>query len=790
MTAPMTKKRTSDIVDIHYLASLFQKHYLAIGICIFVGLAISFFLNKTKHKVFEVKAQILISSEENTTSTISAQFMEGFGMFGGENNFQNEIQKLRSSVLIRRALNELNFYVSYYSHSRLSKEELYKNTPFVIVFDRTIAQPINLEINLEVIDKTGFKIRTKGEDVPLYNFSNDNIIQTVSELKIDKNARFGQTIHNEYLNFKLILNENVNIDDYPTKKFSFIIRDPKSLSRYYQSAMEIAPVDLESSVAELSIKSTVPQKDIDFINTLLDTYLERELEKKRYMSLKTIEYIDDQLNVIKDSLKIAEENLQRFRSNQGIMDVTVQSGRVYEQLRELEREKASVTVNYKYYQYINDYFELNKEFSDLIAPSAMGIEDPLLNNMIQELLQLNAERAGLIQNNQEKSPYLSKLNIQIENLKNTITENIKYILNTTEISLQDVNGRISELNREIRKLPETERELFGIERKFNLNDAIYTYLLEKRSEAQIAIASFLPDAEIVEPADVVGSGPISPKTRLNYFMGLLLGLILPLVFFRFKDTLSVRLKDVSEIEKFTSTPILAKIYKNNKKIELVVNNFPKSHIAESFRMLRTNLRYFLPKSKNSIISITSNFAQEGKSFLANNLSVALANANNSTILLGFDMRKPKVFERLNIKNEIGISSFLSEQANFEEVVQKTNIPNLDVITSGPIPPNPSELTASTRMNDLFSFLTEKYDYIIIDTPPVGLVSDTYLLLDQADLNIFVVRLNHSIKKESFAVLSELQDKKIKNLCLVVNELPLLRSSKYGYGYYDDRKGQN
>ncbi len=780
-------KNQKNQFDIEFLITVIRKHWLLLGLCTIIGLSVAFIYNKLKTPVYDVSSSLLISGESDNLSQIPTQIFEDMGFTSNNNNFQNELLLLRSTVLIGEALNNLNLQISYFHKKIFKTIELYKSSPFIVVFNQNHPQPVDIKIKIKILDENTFRISASEDDVNIFLYNTNTVFQKLPKFELDQTGSFGSNITSDYYDFKVILNENYSFEDYSPNKFLFIFHNPRNLAKAYKTALKVEPNDLESTVAILSMETTAPNKTIDFINSLTGVYLAKSLDKKVHMSVKTVEYIDSQLDAIQDSLRNAEESLQRFRTSNQVMDIGAKTGRIYDQLQELDREKASLSVQYKYYEYINDYFEKNKVYSDLIAPSAMGIEDPLLNNMIQELLQLNAERMSLMENNQEKSPYLKKLNIQIDNLKNTISENIKYIINTTEIALQDVNSRMRQLNNEINKLPKTERELFGYERKFNLNDAIYTYMLEKRAEAEIAKVSFLPDAEIMEPTDLTSNGAISPKKKLNYILGLLLGLFFPMSIIRIRDILNIKLVDASELERLTTIPILGKIYNNNKKLELVVNNFPKSHIAESFRMLRTNLHYFLPTDKNSIIVLTSSFAQEGKSFLSNNLAVSLATANHKTVLLSFDLRKPKIFERLNIKNEVGISSFLSEQTTFDQIVQKSNIENLNVITSGPIPPNPSELIASSKTNDLFSFLSGTYKYIIVDTPPVGLISDSYLLMDKADLNIYVVRQNHTIKKEMVSILNELKEKKIHNLCLLLNDIPLYGSSKYGYGYYEEEK---
>ena len=237
------------------------------------------------------------------------------------------------------------------------------------------------------------------------------------------------------------------------------------------------------------------------------------------------------------------------------------------------------------------------------------------------------------------------------------------------------------------------------------------------------------------------------------------------------------------VEKITDVPIIGQIYNNNKKVDQVVKAFPKSHVAESFRMIRSNLHYFVPSNASTTIAITSTFGQEGKSFISLNLGVSLASANYKTIILGFDLRKPRKFERLDINYSTGISSYLSNQANIEDIIQKTNIENLDIITSGEVPPNPSELIASSKTADLINILKENYNYIILDTPPIGLISDGYQLLNKADLNMYIVRQNHTLKNEFASVVNDLKEKQ-NNLCIVLNDIQIVRKTKYGYDYYE------
>ncbi|HJZ39119.1 MAG TPA: polysaccharide biosynthesis tyrosine autokinase [Bacteroidales bacterium] len=781
------QKRQRDLIDPDYYIALIRRFWRQVMICAVLGVAIAFMVNFFTIPVYRVGSSILIRDDENGIPATSSSMLQGFGIIPTENRFQNELVILQSSPLIEATVSKMNIAVSYFNKRRFVTRELYKTSPFVVILNQSHPQLISHRFAIKIIDDQTFRISIRGTDLELYSFDSQKVMDIVPEIRYSDVTTFDSTITTEYFSFKVIRNENFDPADSRSGKLSFELHSLKNLIRRYKLTLDIAPDDIETSVAALTLESTVPLKDIDFLQSLSQSYLDRNQDKKNHISVKTIEYIDNQLNIISDSLRTAEENLQRYRTRNQVMDISLKTGRIYDQMSDLESQKAELMVKYKYYQYINDYFSKNKEVSEeLIAPSSMGIDDPLLNNLIQELIQLNAERSRLIENNQEKSPYLRTLNIKIENLMNTISENIKYILNTAEISLQDINARIERLNFEVNKLPRTERELFGYERKFNLNDAIYTFLLEKRAEAQIAKASYLPDAEIIEPAGIMGSRPISPNKKLNLLLGLIFGLILPVAFIQAREILQNRISSRSDLERLTDVPVLGFVYKNNKAISNVVHSFPKSHIAESFRILRSGLDYFNNDKEKKTILITSTFGQEGKTFISVNLATSLALMKKRTVLVGFDLRKPMLFERLNLKNDNGLSSYLSGQEKLEKIIQKSGVENLDVITAGPIPPNPSELIASKKTDELLERLKEKYDYIFIDTPPIGILSDTYFLMDKADVNIYVVRENYTPKREFTTVINKLEEKNYKHLCIVYNDHQLVKKTRYGYDYYETK----
>lgn len=778
------RKNNNDIIDFRSILNLVANNWIVFSISIFIALILAYFINKYSTDVYEISTSIVVNEENsNSLSNASAQLMEDFGFITSEKNFSNELLILKSTPVISNAIKNLNFRISYYEkQDQFTHNELYKSSPFVITANYEHPQIVHCDIHINILDENTCKILIDQEDVHLFSFISNQTIETFPEVKIDAKAPLNKSIKTKYFDFKILLNNNQNISELIGRNFYFQFNTDKNLVKKYRSKTTVKQSDdFESTVAIISLHSSTPEKAVDFLNSLTSAYLNKELAKKKHTAEKTIEYINGQINKISESLVAAESELQRFRANERIIDISMQSEQIFQELNQLQNEKARLTINLKYVDYIQDYFSKNKQYSDLITPAAMGIEDATMNNLIEELIRLNAERVSFIENDQDKSPYLQKINIRIDNLRNMINENINYIKRTTLIALEDIESRIQQLNSQIQKMPSTQRELMSIERVFNINNNIYTYLLQKKSEAEIAKTSYQSEIEVVEPADI--KGLVAPDKKMNYTIALFLGMLLPFVIFKSRAYLSKTILKTDEINNYSNYPIIGKIYNNNKKTEVVVEGFPDSHIAESFRLVRVNLKYFLNGTENNVIALSSTISGEGKSFISLNLALVLANNNYRTVLVGFDIRKPKKYEYFKTTTEIGITDFLSNQASIDDIIQKTTKENLDIIVAGSTPPNPSELINGSKTDELLKYLKDFYNYVILDTAPIGIVTDTYKLMESADLKVFVTRINHTPKKEFSQLIPELENKKLMD-CLIINDVAIKGKNKYGYGYYE------
>ena len=543
----------------------------------------------------------------------------------------------------------------------------------------------------------------------------------------------------------------------------------------------------EASMVKLAIETDCPEKAEIFLDKHLNMYLLRTLEKKNQFANNTIGFIDKQLVVITDSLGSTEMKLQDYRRNNRVVDLSFQAQQLFEQTKELGNQKAELKVKQDYFKYLGEYLSRNMESGDLVAPSVMGIEDPLLNNLVLEINRMSDQKVAM-GGERSNNPYIATLNSQIRNAKASLEENTRNMMNNNNMAMTDLDGRLAGMMAEVRKLPQTERELFGIERIFKLNDFIYTYLLQRRYEAQIAKASNIPDNEIIDHAATVIPF-IKPKPVMNYAIALMIGLFTPGLVIVLISAFNFKVTSEEDIKKFSDLPVAGHIIHSDREFQAVVLRDPQSNISEAFRSLRTRLQFFTKETTSPVILVTSSMPAEGKTFISINLASACSLAGKKTVLVGFDLRKPKIYEYFGLDNDKGVSTYLIGRDKLNDIIQESGYENLSIIAAGSIPPNPSELASSAKTKELFAELKKKFDYIIVDSAPLGSVSDTFSLAAVADITIILVRHNKTIKYVLENTLADAKANGINGISLLMNDISRDKALygyagryKYGYGY--------
>ncbi len=491
-----------------YKALFFKlyRYWYFFVLTVFIALLIAFLFNKYTKPVYEVNTTVLVKDDK---SSPDAQALMGFGFGNSQQNLENEIGILQSYSLVNAAVRELDLGISYFQEENFITSELYKDSPFVVLFDSSFPQAINVKFKLDILSDKNFNLKAEGKAISHYDYQNFKVVEEkpgegLVEFKIDSALRFGQFVSSKHFKFKIELNEKYKPETDHDKSFYFVFNDIDKLTKSF-SAFEIEPIKEESSILKITQKGNNVIKSIDFLNKLTEVYLRRNLEQKNRAAENTVRFINTQLIDLSDSLNISEQSLQDFRTDKQVMDLDFQANQVYDQLKVLENEKAQLSLKAIFYKTLREYLIQNKDLEDvLIIPTTMGIDDPLISSLTTELSKYYAEKEEKLLYSNSSSPGIQLLDKKIEITENTLLENVNNIINNSNIAIEDINQRIEVLDGKISQLPATQRELLGIQRTFTLSNTMYNYLQEKRSEALITKASNEPDNEVIDIARDLG----------------------------------------------------------------------------------------------------------------------------------------------------------------------------------------------------------------------------------------------------------------------------------------------
>jgi capsular exopolysaccharide synthesis family protein len=748
-------------------------------------------INKFAPTVYEVSSTIGPVEDKRTTLLESNSLFNGVGPSVQERNLENDINSLTSFSLVSTTIKNLNLEIGYFVENKNifdQSRQIYGESPYIVNIDKSHIQPINTRISIKILDNNSYKLTASESDVTLYNYVDNQIVSKHNVLNIDTVCRFNETINNRYLKISISRNNEVLSLLAPDKgSYYFELYHLDILSHQYLKKLKVELVNIKSSLINVSFRGENIYLTIDFLNRYLQEYLADDLSKKNKIALNTINFIDGQISKISDSLQLSESKLKDYRSANQVTDLSYQGQKALEQMNQNETERSSLKAQERYYNYILDYFSKNKDMSGIYPPSAANVVDPILNKLITDLLALNQDRSNILSNNTDKNLFLGQIENKIKLQKQAITENVTNNLNTLNLTQNELNYRAEKLSNEISKLPRTELNMVSMQRKFNLSDAIYTFLLQKRSEAAITMASNFPDYEVLEPARDILKQVISPKKTINWILAIFLAFMFPTGYLILKKFFNDKITSVYDTEHLLNRPVLSVIYSNTYKTEAVVYEFPSSSVAESFRNLRSNMFLRFKSEPIKVIMVTSTQPQDGKSFIAFNLAASIASVGHKTVIIDCDLRRPTLHEKFKQDNSSGLSTFMTNHRSIDEIIHETFIKNLSFIPAGPILPNPSELVESGVLDELIEYLKRKFDYIIIDTTPAGLVADASLMMKYASLTLLVCRNNYTRKDIFSDVLSMFSTNKIEKYDVIFNDLSLKKSR---YGHYDNYYKEN
>lgn len=732
-----------------------------------IGLGGAFAYSKLTKPTYSVSSSILIPQE--------SAGLDMKGMFNSDmmdphsTQIYNQIEILKSTFTIKKALQTLNWRTNWFKKNIFLWNGIYQKEPFDVQEPQNFINPIGIKVYITPTDANFYTVSVSGE----LNYNGEK-----TEINIEEKGEFGQPFKNKYFNFTLL--KKVTNVDFSDGEYYFVFNDLKQLTLAYQGRLNASLKDEYSDIVNCTISGQEPGREVDFLNELIQAYISQKMELQNESQRRSLDFINTQLAGISDSLNIAGNNLTEFRSRNEIIDLGAEGTIVMTNLKELESERAQSQVQLDYFHDVLLYLEKSGDLTKLVSPSVVGIQDAALNALVVRLGDLYNRRQILAYTAKANNPTLLMLDRELTQTRNQLNENLRNLIDNATKSINSLKDRQRRISSQLNKLPAKEQKMINIQRQYSLTNEIYTFLLQKRAETNISLASSISDIQIVETASPDTAVSIGPARKMILSFGLILGLAIPAAFIILFNFFDSRIVSQDDIENNTKLPIVGNIMHSNDEAELSVFRNPKSNIAESFRELRTNLEFMLPDSKTKVISIHSTNPGEGKSYNSINLGTILAMNDNRVLLIGADMRKPKLHKIFHLENEKGLSTYLIGHDKLEDVIFPTDIERLSVLPSGPIPPNPAEILSKQSMKDLIEVASKQFDYIIIDNAPVALVTDGIIVSRLSDLNIFILRFGVSRTHQLELINQYAETKKVNNIGLIVNDI---KASAMGNGYY-------
>ncbi len=761
-----------DDLDIKYWLFKILGYWYLFVLALVLSTGAAYLYLRYTQKTYRVSSSILVA-DESSSNDLNLDVLSGLS--GGRRpqgnlGIESQISILKSFDLIQSTLKSLNFQVSYYTRGDLRDNEVFSDLPIEVKA-------------LDFVDQT--------RDNIFFDFKDSNSFDVSLEGNEEQrwSCDFGKPCRSEEFAFVATLKSRERLQRQ-TAPLYIRIHDLDRLTVQYIKRLQIEQGGISagywsrSNIVNIDITGRIVEKNTTFINAHVQAFIQYDLEERNSTANNTINFIELQLSGISDSLLNVEKGLEEYRAEKGIIDLSSKGALLLSQLTELENQKAAIDLNLRYYDFLSEYLESPATNDQVISPSTAGITDPALISLINQLNILVSEKVRLSVTEGELSPLLQGTNDQIASVKNRVQESIRNAIASSQLSYDQIEQQLEKFRLDVSELPKNERELLTIQRQFNINNELYTFLLKKKSESEIARAGNKPKVKVLDEARSIQALLMGPVPRKVYMQANAFGFILICIAVGMRFFFQTRISDITKIKERGTVTILGRIphIRSGKKSKRGLIS-PKDPISEAFRSLKLNLDFITPEKRGAkIVGITSAESGEGKTFSAMNLAQVFAVADKKVLLIGVDLRKPRLQSELKLNHDVGLSNYFIGKAKTEEIIQHSGIENLDVIVSGPIPPNPAELIDGGGFVTLIEELRDKYDFIVCDGPPIGLVTDYLSIVSHMDTTLFVVRLKYSRLKSTELLFDYVSKGSIKSAHILINDVSRSGSSRYEYGY--------
>lgn len=701
--------------------------------------------------IYSTSATLVIKTEKQ--SSRSDKYDDIFS--GGKSqDIQSEIEVLKSKALMARVVQQRNLRFSYFAKGKIKTANVYKTTPFGFEAKRLSDSSAAFTLKIKFTGNTTFRVN-----------------------KDEREFHLNKPFENHFGQFVLTGNAQAS----RSGEYSIEYRSLESAAASLASGIQVTPKSPGTGILIISMQHPNPILAADVINQLMDEYGGYTRELKKRTADSSLAFIEKRLIQYGKELDSVQDQLLRYMQQHDMFDITMQSSAYFDKIGEADKAVNEQQLQLNTADFIESYLRDKKNvYSPVLVPSSLGLSDATLNGLVNSYNELQMQRQGLLDGNvPSANPVVLEINEQIEKLRISLLENLANIKRSYTKTMQTLRQNSSATEVQLKSLPLKEKGYLDIRRQVDNKQGLYNILLQKREETALSRASTIENSQIVERAYIPGN-PIKPKRRTIQIMAILIGLAIPALFVFGGEVLNDKVSTRFDVEKITTAPILGEVGHSYAEKTMVVNRTTRSMVAEQFRIIRSNLQYITGKSDKTTILVTSSFSGEGKSFVSINVGAVMALAGKKTIILELDIRKPKVLSGLGMPKGPGITNYLIGKSGLDELIKQVpDQENLYVLGCGPVPPNPSELLLESRVDEMFAMLKERFDVIIIDTAPVGMVSDAQTLSKFANCTLYLVRQGHTFKKQVTLIDEFYRDNKLPAVSIIINDVKL----KPGYGYY-------
>lgn len=767
MHAVQEKKSDSiiQIDDLKVVVRLFERNWIIfLSFALICGIG-SFFYSYRLHNIYLAKTQIILKSNDyNIEAALPNQY-------SSYEETANQIRVIKSSNLIEEVVEKLKLNVSYYIQGRIKSSEVFQNIPFKVVSENFGTNAFYKDFYFEFVDGNSFKLS-------FYNESEELIAQQYN---------FDELILDHGLYFKILKSPAIqslqkkSIDELA--KYKFIIHKNEDIIHKYKSSIQVENEEW-TSILNVSVQDEIAERGVMFLDTLSKVYIDYSLKNRFDINQNTYDYINNQLEEVVEILNSIEQEIEVYKESKEILNLDREQEEYFNNLVTAQAEKKKISLKIQAVNDLKNYIIQNQS-KEFFPPSYYILQDDdFIQRTTEKLYDTQLKKTNALLQGTSKT-------FSIESLDNTINQLQKdlllHLMNTKkflDLKLVDYDQELETYRSKLKIIPKNQRQLLNIQRKLEVNEKLYLFLLERRAENIISKAGIISDTKVIEKAQSTGIvWPSRSKIIISYVLG---GLVAAFLIALIRMLFFQKISSLNDLDENTYLPILGGIplLKNKDHEYLVVNNNPKGPFSEAFRNIRANLQYLIANKNSKIIMVTSVYPSEGKTFCSINLATILAKANKKVLIIDFDLHKPRLHQGFGMDKKLGLSNYLIGDKQLNDVIQSTPVASLFTILSGPIPPNPSELVLSDKVTEMFQTLSDTFDFIILDTPPLALISDGVILLNKfADLGIFITNTKHSNKNIMKFLEGIAQKNPDKSIGVVLNGIET-NKWRYYYGKYE------